>query len=126
MLTPGLKGEATLFVEDALSANAMGSGTLDVLATPAMIALMEKAAWTCVAPYLPEGAGTVGIRLEISHISPTPLGRTVTAAAELMAVNGKTLVFRVSASDEGGLIGEGRHDRAVIDEEKFMTKANKK
>ena len=103
----------------------MGSGTLDVFATPAMIALMEQTAWQSVTPYLEEGQGTVGIRLEISHDAPTPLGMEVSCESELVEIDGRRLVFEVVAKDAlGTIIGKGRHERFIIDEEKFQKKAD--
>lgn len=126
MIKTGCSAEVAFTVTEALTAKAVGSGTLDVLATPVMIANMEKAAWTAVAADLPPESGTVGIRMEVSHVSPTPLGLTVTCRAELTKAEGRRLYFKVSAFDEAGLIGEGTHERAVIQSESFMGKAEKK
>lgn len=104
----------------------MGSGTLDVFATPAMIALMEKTAWTSVADELDEGCGTVGISLNVAHSAPTPLGMKVTCESELMGIEGRKLTFYVKAYDEKGIIGEGTHERFIIQNEKFQKKANMK
>lgn len=123
MLDTGIKGLQTVTVTEENSAKTMGSGTLDVFATPAMIALMEKTAWTSVAPYLEEGQGTVGIKLEISHDAPTPLGMTVTCESELIEIDGRRLVFSVTATDGKDIIGKGKHERFIIDEEKFQKKA---
>lgn len=123
MLETGIKGLQTVTVTEENSARTMGSGTLDVFATPAMIALMEKTAWTSVAPYLEEGQGTVGIKLEITHDAPTPLGMTVTCESELVEIDGRRLIFQVTATDGTDVIGKGRHERFLIDEEKFFKKA---
>lgn len=121
-----LKEPARLLPMSPIRAKTMGSGTLDVFATPAMIALMEKTAWTSVAPYLEAGEGTVGIHLDISHDAPTPLGMTITCESELVEIDGRKLVFSVSAKDEKGtVIGRGTHERFVILEEKFQEKANR-
>lgn len=104
----------------------MGSGTLDVFATPAMIALMEKTAWTSVADGLDEGCGTVGISLNVAHSAPTPLGMKVTCESELTGIDGRKLTFYVKAYDEKGVIGEGTHERFIIQNEKFQKKANMK
>ena len=122
----GIKGYAETTVSETISAKAMGSGALDVLATPAMIALMEKAAWTSVQPYLEEGDGTVGILMNITHDAPTPLGMKVHCESELIAVDGRKLKFTVAAFDEKGCIGNGTHERFIIKSEKFQTKANEK
>ena len=122
----GIKGYAETTVSETISAKAMGSGALDVLATPAMIALMEKAAWTSVQPYLEEGEGTVGILMNITHDAPTPLGMKVHCESELIAVEGRKLKFTVAAFDEKGCIGKGTHERFIIKSEKFQAKANEK
>ena len=96
-LEVGIKGTCTVTADESNSAKTMRSGTLDVFATPAMIALMEKTAWTSVAPYLEPGEGTVGIHLDISHDAPTPLGMTITCESELVEIDGRKLVFSVSA-----------------------------
>lgn len=125
-LTVGLKGREEVLVSEANSAKTMGSGTLDVFATPSMTALMEQTAWKSVAPYLDEGCGTVGTRLEITHDAPTPLGMKVCCESELTEIDGRRLVFYVAAFDEKGKIGEGNHERFIIQNEKFQAKANKK
>lgn len=126
MLKTGIRGKQHIVVDDACTARAMGSGTLDVFATPAMAALMEKTAWTSIAPFLEEGQGSVGTRLDITHDAPTPCGLTVTCESELIEIDGRRLVFRITASDETGLIGGGRHERFIINENSFMQKASKK
>ena len=104
----------------------MGSGTLDVLATPIMIAKMEEAAWKAVADHLEEGSGSVGILMNAQHLSATPVGLEVTCKAELTAVDGRKLVYKVSAWDAKGPIGEGIHERAIIQNERFVAKAYSK
>ena len=106
-------------------AKTVGSGNLDVFATPAMAALMENAAMNAVAAELPEGSTTVGSLLEITHNRPSGLGETVTATATLEEVEGRKLTFSVKAHDSKGVIGEGKHVRYVVDCEKFMSKVNK-
>lgn len=123
MLKIGIKGKQKVEVTEKNSAKTMGSGTLDVFATPAMIALMEKTAWTSITPYLEEGQSSVGIRLEISHDAPTPPGMTVTCESELVEIDGRRLVFDVTASDGIDVIGKGIHERFLIEEEKFQKKA---
>ena len=112
-LQPGLKGSAEIAVEQQHTAVSMGSGRLPVLATPAMVALMEAAAQDAVARALPDGMQSVGIHLDIHHYGATPVGMRVVATAELMAVDGRNLDFRVVVHDEKELIGEGSHRRAV-------------
>ena len=126
MLTIGIKGREEVMVTEENTAKAMGSGTLDVFATPAMTALMEMTAWKSVAPFLEDGDGTVGTLLQITHDAPTPLGMKVFCESELLEINGRRLVFHVAAFDEKGKIGEGRHERFVINNEKFAAKAEKK
>ena len=125
-LRPGLQGRAEAIVDTTNVAAVMGSGDLDVFATPAMIALMEQAAWTAVAPGLAEGESTVGTKLNISHVSATPVGLKVWAESEVTVVDGKRLEFKVAAYDEKGLIGEGTHERFIITEERFLGKAARK
>ncbi len=122
----GIKGICELVVTEEISAKKMGSGTLDVLATPAMIALMEKTAWTSVQDELDEGCGTVGISMNITHDAPTPLGMKVRCESELTAIDGRKLTFKVEAFDEKGSIGKGTHERFVINSEKFQKKADSK
>lgn len=109
-------------VNEHLTAQHMGSGDLPVLATPAMIALMENAAMKCVHPHLKEGETTVGSMIESSHLRPTPLGEDIQATATLTAIDGRKLTFRVEASDANGLIGEGTHVRYIVHRERFLEK----
>ena len=118
----GKKFTSTMIVEEKHLAYNVGSGDLPVFATPMMMALMENAAMLCVADELENGSSTVGGQISSSHLKPTGLGKTVTATAELISAEGRKLKFKVSASDEGGLIGEGEHLRFIIDKEKFMSK----
>ncbi len=100
----------------------MGSGDLEVFATPAMVTLMENAAMNAVAPALPQGYTTVGAEMNATHIKPSPIGARVHATATLIAVEGRKLTFDVEASDEAGTIGKGTHVRFVVDKERFMAK----
>ena len=118
----GKQYTSTMIVEEKHLACNVGSGDLPVFATPMMMALMENAAMLCVADELENGSSTVGGQISSSHLKPTGLGKTVTATAELISAEGRKLKFKVSASDEGGLIGEGEHLRFIIDKEKFMSK----
>ena len=115
-------------VTPEMTARAIGSGGLEVFGTPFMMAMMEHAAMDCVQPDLPEGKGTVGVEISSSHLAPTPVGMKVSATAEVTGVstNGKMITFKVTASDEEGLIGEGTHTRAVIDNARFLQKCNDK
>ncbi|CCY81028.1 thioesterase [Prevotella sp. CAG:1185] len=122
MLETGLTHTSSLTVTEALTAKAMGSGDLPVLATPAMMALMENAAMTAVAPELPEGSTTVGGHIESSHLKPTPVGAEVKAEATLTKVDGRKLYFTVKAMQGDTIIGEGTHLRFIVDREKFMSK----
>ena len=118
----GKKFVSTMVVEERHLACQVGSGDLQVLATPVMLALMENAAMLCVADQLDAESTTVGGHIAASHLKPTGIGHTVTATAELTAAEGRKLTFKVSASDEEGLIGEGEHLRFVVGRERFMSK----
>lgn len=119
----GLKGLAETLVTEENTAAAMGSGLLPVFATPAMLALMEQAAASSVQPYLSEDQGSVGTRLEVSHLAATPIGLSVRAESELIAVDRRKLRFAVRAWAGDELIGEGVHERFVIDTARFLEKA---
>ena len=121
-LQPGLVGEAQTVVVPENTAQHMGSGHVAVFATPAMIALMEQAAVAAVTPHLPPGWQTVGVHVDVHHLAATPLGLTVTARAELLKVEGRRLTFRVTAHDDQELIGEGTHQRVLIDLERFQAR----
>ena len=118
----GLKHINTTTVTTANTALTMGSGDMEVFATPAMVALMENAAMKAVAPHLPEGSTTVGAMMQTSHIKPSAPGETVTAEAVLQEVDGRKLTFRVTASDSEGTIGEGIHIRYIVDRERFLSR----
>ena len=126
MLEVGLKHEITIKVEEKDTAKEVGSGTLAVFATPRMIALMEECAYKCIASELDSGSTSVGTLMNVSHLAATPVGMTVTATAEVTALEGRRVTFKVTASDEAGLIGEGVHDRFVVFEEKFISKTYSK
>ena len=126
MLEAGIKGEQSVEVVYENTATAVGSGVLEVFGTPCRLALMEKTASESVAPYLEEGCGSVGTQVTISHVAATPIGMTVRCETELTEVDGRRLVFKVAAYDEAGLIGEGTHERFIVQNEKFQTKANNK
>ncbi len=128
MITVGMKHSIEKIVTPELTANAVGSGGLDVFGTPFMIGMMECAAMWCIQPELPEGKGTVGVEIATNHLAPTPVGMKVTATAEVTAVseNGKMITFKISAFDEEGPIGEGTHTRAIISNDRFLQKCNEK
>lgn len=122
----GIRGLQEAVVTPELLAKNVGSGLVKVYATAMMIALIEKAAVYSVEPYLESGQGSVGTHVDVSHCSATPLGMKVRAETELVEIDRRRLVFRVAAYDERGLIGEGRHERFIIDNERFQAKADAK
>lgn len=126
MLQPGIKAAKSLTVTDANTAKTMGSGTLDVFATPAMVALIEQTAYTSIESELEPGWGSVGTSLNIQHLSATPVGMTVTATTELVEVDRRRLVFHAEVYDEKGLVGKGTHERFLVENEKFQAKADAK
>lgn len=122
----GLTGEAVVTVSTELTARHMGSGAVGVFSTPEMVRLMERAAVNALAARLAPGQQSVGTMVNVKHLAATPLGATVTARAELVAVEGRRLTFRVSATDGMDIIGEGVHERALIDLARFEEKAETK
>jgi predicted thioesterase len=125
-LKVGMTAEKHEQVTNENTAIRYGSGGAAVYATPAMIGLMEGTCLAAVDPHLPEGMGTVGIHLDIRHLAATPIGLNVRAAAELIEIAGKRLTFRIEAFDDKEKIGEGTHQRYIIDVNKFMDKAHSK
>lgn len=126
MLKTGIKGHQELVVTQELTAKNMGSGVMDVFATPAMLALMEKTAFTSVAEYLNEGCGSVGTKVDIEHVASSPVGMKITCDSELIEIEGRKLVFKVEAYDEKGLIGKGTHERFIVENKKFQEKTDNK
>lgn len=122
----GIKGRAEDTVSEKNVASSIGSGVVDVYATPCLIGLMEEAAQTSVAPFLGEGMTTVGTKLNVSHDAATPIGMKVWAESELVEEDGRRLVFSVKAYDECGLIGQGEHERFVVKLDRFMEKVGAK
>jgi len=118
----GMKAEVSTFVEKEDTAEVVGSGSLLVYATPCMVALMEGAACEAITSALDETETTVGIELNIRHLSATPVGLEVRAEAEVTAVDGKIIAFQVRAFDEAGEIGNGTHKRAVVNAQRFLDK----
>ena len=125
-ITVGMSGTVSTLTEREDTALEVGSGSLLVYATPCMVALMEGAACEAINATLPEDKTTVGIELSIRHTSATPAGLEVTANAEVIAVDGSIITFRVTAEDESGPIGEGIHKRAVISTQRFLDKTYSK
>src|SRR5579875_229130 len=121
-LTPGLTGEATTTVVHENTAAAVGAGSVEVFGTPMMIALMEMAAWRAVEDKLEPGLVTVGTLVNVKHLAATPLGQQVRAYAELLEIDGRRLVFKVEAYDEHQKIGEGIHERYIVQLERFLSR----
>ena len=126
MLSVGIKGNLERTVTPERTAEAMGSGQLPVFATPAVVALAEETAWKSVAPELEEGQGTVGTLMELSHIAATPLGMKVRCETELIEIDRRRLVFSVKVYDEKEKVADGRHERFIVDNGKFLSKAQGK
>ncbi len=129
MLDPalvGLKGGVELVVGEEHTAPSIGSGAVRVLATPVMINLMEAAALDAAESSLPEGHQSLGTHLDVSHLAATPVGMKVRATAEVTAVDGNKMTFRVEARDEVDLIGEGSHTRVVVNVERFDQRVARK
>ena len=125
-LPAGLKGSAELVVGEQHTAPRVGSGRIRVLATPVMINLIEAAALAAVEQSLPENHQSLGTHLDITHIAATPVGMRVRATAEVLRVEGRTIFFKVRADDERELIGEGTHERVVVNLERFDARVQKK
>ncbi len=125
-LVAGLKGEASLVVADEHTAPRVGSGQIRVLATPVMINLFEAAALAAAEKFLPEGFQSLGTVLNVRHIAATPVGMRVTATAEVVKVEGRNLFFRLEAHDERDLIGDGTHERVVVNVAKFDQRVQRK
>ena len=126
MIQTGIKGHKEQIVTPEMSAARVGSGLVEVFATPMMVALIEQTCLESVLPQLEEGQGTVGTLVNVSHVSATPVGMRVWCESELTEVDRRRLVFKVKAYDEAGLIGEGTHERFIIDNAKFMEKIKNK
>ena len=125
-LRTGLIGTYGIVVVDEHTAPFVGSGKVRVLATPVMINLFEAAALACCEQHLPPGHQSLGIHLDVRHIAATPVGMRVNATAELVKIEGRTLTFRVEAHDERELIGDGLHERVVVNVERFDQRVQKK
>lgn len=125
-LHPGLNGHTEIIVGTRDTAPHVGSGKIKVLATPVMVSLMEEAALNAVEGLLPQGHQTVGTRLDITHVAATPVGLRVIARAELTHIDGRRLTFKVWADDERDRIGEGTHERIIVNVERFDQRAQEK
>ncbi len=121
-LHTGMTGEATTLVVHENTAAAVGAGGVEVFGTPMMIALMENAAWNTVESALEEGHVTVGTLVNVKHLAATPLGQQVRASAELIEIDRRRLVFKVEAYDEKQKIGEGFHERFIVQLDRFLAK----
>ena len=122
----GTSHTVSMVVDAAHTARAVGSGAIDVYATPMMIALMEQAATECLAQFLPREQSSVGTRVEVSHDAATPVGMRVSATATITATDRRRVDFIVEASDAAGKIGSGIHSRVIIDKERFLQKTAEK
>jgi predicted thioesterase len=125
-LRSGLNGEASVVVDEHNTAQAVGSGSVPVFATPAMAALIEAAAVSAVADVLSEDQTTVGVYLDLQHLAATPIGLTVRAEAKLVNVEGRRLTFRVTAYDDVEQIGIGSHQRMLVDASRFLARTQAK
>lgn len=125
-LSVGIQGEAKLTVDESNTAIALGSGTVSVLATPALIALLENAAQNSVGSFLEAGTTTVGTMVNIKHLAATPIGLNVTATSRLTEMDGRRLVFEVEAKDDVEIVATGVHERFIIKVDSFMKRAANK
>ena len=123
LVEPGRSARASMVVAEADTAKAMRSGDVPVLGTPRLVALCEEAACLAVAGRLGRGRTSVGVQLQFDHLAPVQVGSEVTAEATLEKVEGRRLVFTVTAADHAGLVGAGRMTRVVVDVESFLAKA---
>ncbi|MBP5229954.1 MAG: thioesterase family protein [Bacteroidales bacterium] len=126
MIELGIKGKKELVVKEEHTAKHIGSGTVLVLATPMMIALMEQTCLWSIKPYLEEGQGSVGVHVDISHDSAAPLGSTVWCESEVIDIDRRKITFKVTVYDKDGVVGHGTHQRFIIDERKFGDKMKTK
>ena len=124
-LKTGIRKETKVMVREEHSAKSVGSGDVKVLSTPSMIAFMEATSRDLVQPYLPEGYTTVGTRIDVRHLSPAPVGQEIIVISELTAVEGRKLIFKVEAFWKGNKIGEGKHERYIVNLERFLDKVRR-
>ena len=125
-LPPHITGAASTTVTQASTAQALGSGSVPVYATPALVALLEQAAVDALAPHLPPGMTTVGVRIDVQHLAATPVGMDARARATLRAQEGRRLHFDVTAHDGIEQIAQGSHERVLVDQQRFLARANAK
>jgi fluoroacetyl-CoA thioesterase len=118
----GMKGQAAVTVDQSNTAAALGSGAVPSFGTPALVALVERAAVNAIRHHLEEGQETVGVQVSLRHTAPTPVGKRVRAEATVTAVDGRKIAFSVTAADSSGPVGDGTHERVVIDREQFIWK----
>ena len=125
-IEPGISLESTHIIEERHAAMNVGSGSLRVLATPAMIGFMEINANRLLASHLPPGAASVGVRVDVTHLAPTPVGGSLRVRSQVLRVEGRRVYLSVQAWDEIELIGEGQHERVLIDEARFLARVQAK
>ncbi|MBI2940760.1 MAG: thioesterase family protein [Chloroflexi bacterium] len=118
----GLKGESAVIVDQSNTASALGTGALPALSTSALVQLMERAAVNAVRRHLEENEETLGAAIDVRHLAPTPVGRRVRAEATVTAVDGRRITFAVAAFDSAGPVGEGTHQRVIVDRDQFIWK----
>lgn len=123
---PGMRNEKTYSTEDEHTAIHVGSGASRVLATPWMIAFMERVSHQLLAEHLPEGYSSVGVLVNVRHLAPTPVGDKVRITTEITAVDGSHITFNVQAWDSSEQVGSGQHERVVIDETRFLRRVSAK
>ena len=126
MINVGIKGKAEVLVTKENTAAVMKSGSLEVFATPALVALMEEAACNALENDLEEGTTTVGIKMNVKHIAATPVGMKVNATATVIEVDDRKITFQIEAQDEKDVIGKAAHSRFIVKKDRFMEKANAK
>lgn len=125
-LQPGLVGQATTTVRVGNTANEVVEGAVPMFSTPSMVGLMEHASWNAIASHLADGESSVGTVVDIKHLAASPIGLEITASAEVVEVEGRRVRFKVEAHDSADLIGEGWHERFIVDLERFVSRANQK
>lgn len=126
MVKVGLKGEASVTVVQGNTALEIGSGSVPVFATPMLVALMENAAINALVGELADGQTTVGTNVDVAHTAATPIGKKITARAELVEIDGRRLKFNVTAEDDFGSVGSGTHERFIVNLEKFLARVKEK
>jgi len=126
LFKPGMSLEVSFQVEEQYTAKHVGSGALRVLATPSMIAFMERCSHSLLAQHLPEGKSSVGAWVDVHHLAPTPFGCKVRVRCEILEVDGPRVTFAVQAWDEQEKVGEGKHQRVIIDQERFLKRVQSK